>query len=64
MQVRRADVTFGCRTSVSRKPVLPVLEALNGLPFDPVRHAGEEQSRNVCDTGAAPNRQAIPAVNA
>ena len=56
------DVIFGCWTSVSRKSVLPVIEELNGLLFYPVQYEGEEASRNVFYTGAAPNQQAIPAV--
>ena len=62
LQVAKVDVTFGCWTSVSRKSVLPVFEELNGLLFYPVQYEGEEQSRNVFYTGAAPNPQAIPAV--
>ena len=54
--------TFGCWTSVSRKSVLPVYEELNGLLFYPVQYEGEELSKNVFYTGAAPNQQAIPAV--
>ena len=57
------DVIFGCWTSVSRKSVLPVIEELNGLLFYPVQYEGEESSRNVFYTGAAPNQQAIPAVD-
>ncbi len=53
---------FGCWTSVSRKSVLPVFEELNGLLFYPVQYEGEESSYNVFYTGAAPNQQAIPAV--
>jgi urea transport system substrate-binding protein len=53
---------FGCWTSVSRKSVLPVFEELNGLLFYPVQYEGEESSFNVFYTGAAPNQQAIPAV--
>ncbi|TPA32746.1 urea ABC transporter substrate-binding protein [Burkholderia pseudomallei] len=53
---------FGCWTSVSRKSVLPVFEELNGLLYYPVQYEGEEMSRNVFYTGAAPNQQAIPAV--
>ena len=55
-------VTFGCWTSVSRKSVLPVFEELNGLLFYPVQYEGEESQKNVFYTGAAPNQQAIPAV--
>ena len=58
----RVAVTFGCWTSVSRKSVLPVYEELNGLLFYPVQYEGEELSKNVFYTGAAPNQQAIPAV--
>jgi urea transport system substrate-binding protein len=54
---------FGCWTSVSRKSVLPVVEELNGLLFYPVQYEGEESSKNVFYTGAAPNQQAIPAVD-
>jgi urea transport system substrate-binding protein len=54
--------TFGCWTSVSRKSVLPVFEELNSLLFYPVQYEGEELSKNVFYTGAAPNQQAIPAV--
>jgi urea transport system substrate-binding protein len=55
-------VVFGCWTSASRKSVLPIFEELNGLLFYPVRNEGEESSRNIFYTGAAPNQQAIPAV--
>ena len=58
----KVAVTFGCWTSVSRKSVLPVFEELNGLLFYPVQYEGEESSYNVFYTGAAPNQQAIPAV--
>ena len=59
----KVDVIFGCWTSVSRKSALPVLEELNGLLFYPVQYEGEESSKNVFYTGAAPNQQAIPAVD-
>ena len=58
----KVDSIFGCWTSVSRKSVLPVVEELNGLLFYPVQYEGEESSRNIFYTGAAPNQQAIPAV--
>lgn len=58
----KVDVIFGCWTSVSRKSVLPVVEELNGLLFYPVQYEGQEQSKNIFYTGAAPNQQAIPAV--
>ncbi len=57
------DAVFGCWTSVSRKSVLPVFEELNSLLFYPVQYEGEESQRNVFYTGAAPNQQAIPAVD-
>jgi urea transport system substrate-binding protein len=63
LQVHKVDVTFGCWTSVSRKSVLPVFEELNGLLFYPVQYEGEEQSKNIFYTGAAPNQQAIPALD-
>ena len=59
----RVAVVFGCWTSVSRKSVLPVFEELNSLLFYPVQYEGEESSKNVFYTGAAPNQQAIPAVD-
>jgi urea transport system substrate-binding protein len=59
----KVAVVFGCWTSVSRKSVLPVFEQDNGLLFYPVQYEGEESSRNVFYTGAAPNQQAIPAVD-
>jgi urea transport system substrate-binding protein len=58
----KVAAVFGCWTSVSRKSVLPVFEELNGLLFYPVQYEGEESSWNVFYTGAAPNQQAIPAV--
>src|ERR1700722_7437229 len=58
----KVAVIFGCWTSVSRKSVLPVIEKDNGLLFYPVQYEGEESSKNVIYTGAAPNQQAIPAV--
>ena len=59
----KVAVTFGCWTSVSRKSVLPVFEEKNSLLFYPVQYEGEESSKNVFYTGAAPNQQAIPAVD-
>ena len=56
----KVAVVFGCWTSVSRKSVLPVFEETNGLLFYPVQYEGEELSKNVFYTGAAPNQQAIP----
>ena len=63
LTVEEVDVIFGCWTSVSRKSVLPVIEEVNGLLFYPVQYEGEESSKNVFYTGAAPNQQAIPATD-
>ena len=63
LAVDKVAAIFGCWTSVSRKSVLPVVEELNGILFYPVQYEGEESSRNVFYTGAAPNQQAIPAVD-
>ena len=63
LTVQKVDIIFGSWTSVSRKSALPVLEELNGLMFYPVQYEGEESSKNVFYTGAAPNQQAIPAVD-
>src|SRR5271154_2883084 len=63
LSVDKCAAVFGCWTSVSRKSVLPVFEELNGVLFYPVQYEGQECSRNVFYTGAAPNQQAIPAVD-
>jgi len=63
IQKEKVSAVFGCWTSVSRKSVLPVFEELNSLLFYPVQYEGEESQRNVFYTGAAPNQQAIPAVD-
>ncbi len=63
ISVDKCAATFGCWTSVSRKSVLPVFEELNSVLFYPVQYEGQECSRNVFYTGAAPNQQAIPAVD-
>ncbi len=63
LEKQKVAAVFGCWTSVSRKSVLPVFEELNGLLFYPVQYEGEESSKNVFYTGAAPNQQAIPAVD-
>jgi urea transport system substrate-binding protein len=62
LTTEKVAVVFGCWTSASRKSVLPIFEELNGLLFYPVQYEGEESSRNIFYTGAAPNQQAIPAV--
>ncbi len=63
IELQEVAVTFGCWTSVSRKSVLPVFEEHNSLLFYPVQYEGEESSKSVFYTGAAPNQQAIPAVD-
>nr|WP_068088256.1 urea ABC transporter substrate-binding protein [Pseudovibrio stylochi] len=63
LAVHKVSAVFGNWTSVSRKSVLPVFEELNGILFYPVQYEGEESQRNVFYTGAAPNQQAIPAVD-
>jgi urea transport system substrate-binding protein len=63
LEKNKVAAVFGCWTSVSRKSVLPVFEELNGILFYPVQYEGEESSKNVFYTGAAPNQQAIPAVD-
>ena len=63
ISVDKVAAVFGCWTSSSRKSVLPVFEELNSILFYPVQYEGEESSRNVFYTGAAPNQQAIPAVD-
>ena len=63
IEKEKVSAVFGCWTSVSRKSVLPVFEELNSLLFYPVQYEGEESSKNVFYTGAAPNQQAIPAVD-
>lgn len=63
ISANQVDAVFGCWTSVSRKSVLPVFKELNSVLFYPVQYEGEESERNVFYTGAAPNQQAIPAVD-
>jgi len=63
ISVDHVAAVFGCWTSASRKAVLPVFEELNSILFYPVQYEGEESSRNIIYTGAAPNQQAIPAVD-
>lgn len=63
LEADKVSAVFGCWTSVCRKSVLPVFEELDGLLFYPVQYEGEESQRNVFYTGAAPNQQAIPAVD-
>ena len=63
IEKEKVAAVFGAWTSVSRKSVLPVFEELNNILFYPVQYEGEESSKNVFYTGAAPNQQAIPAVD-
>lgn len=63
VEKEKVDVVFGGWTSVSRKSMLPVFEELNSILFYPVQYEGEESSKNVFYTGAAPNQQAVPAVD-
>ncbi|WP_413113309.1 urea ABC transporter substrate-binding protein [Thaumasiovibrio sp. DFM-14] len=63
IEKENVDVLFGGWTSVSRKSMLPVVEELNSILFYPVQYEGEESSKNVFYTGAAPNQQAIPAID-
>jgi urea transport system substrate-binding protein len=58
----KVAVIFGCWTSASRKAVLPVVEANNGLLFYPVQYEGLESSPNIFYTGAEPTQQIIPGV--
>ena len=60
---QKVAAVFGCWTSVLRKSVLPVFKELNSILFYPVQYEGEESERNVFYTGAAPNQQAVPAVD-
>ena len=55
-------VIFGCWTSASRKAVLDVFESKNHMLWYPVQYEGQECSKNVFYTGAAPNQQIEPAV--
>jgi urea transport system substrate-binding protein len=54
---------FGCWTSMSRKAVLPLLEAHNRLLWYPVHYEGLEQSPWVFYTGSCLNQQVEPALD-
>ncbi len=56
-------VVFGCWTSASRKAVLPVFEEKNHMLYYPVQYEGQECSKNIFYTGAAPNQQIEPSVD-
>lgn len=62
LQNDKVATVFGCWTSASRKAVLPVFEADNGLLWYPVQYEGLESSPNIFYIGAAPNQQIVPAV--
>ncbi|MBR8830872.1 MAG: Aliphatic amidase expression-regulating protein [Chroococcopsis gigantea SAG 12.99] len=59
----KVAVVFGCWTSASRKAVLPVFESKNHMLWYPVQYEGQECSKNIFYTGAAPNQQIEPAVD-
>jgi urea transport system substrate-binding protein len=58
----KVSTVFGCWTSASRKKVLPVFESKNHMLWYPVQYEGQECSKNVFYTGAAPNQQIEPSV--
>ncbi len=62
IQSDEVAVVFGGWTSASRKAMLPVFEANNGLLFYPVQYEGLETSPNIFYTGATTNQQIVPAV--
>ena len=62
LQEDEVAVVFGGWTSASRKAMLPVFEANNGLLFYPVQYEGLETSPNIFYTGATTNQQIVPAV--
>lgn len=59
----KVSVVFGCWTSASRKAVLPVFESKDHMLWYPVQYEGQECSKNIFYTGAAPNQQIEPAVD-
>jgi urea transport system substrate-binding protein len=59
----KVATVFGCWTSASRKAVLPVFESKNHMLWYPVQYEGQECSKNIFYTGAAPNQQIEPAVD-
>ncbi|PIG90715.1 urea ABC transporter substrate-binding protein [Gloeocapsopsis sp. IPPAS B-1203] len=59
----RVVAVFGCWTSASRKNVLPVFEQKDHMLWYPVQYEGQECSRNIFYTGAAPNQQIEPSVD-
>ena len=62
IQNDKVATIFGCWTSASRKAVKPVVEETGALLWYPVQYEGMEQSPNIMYMGAAPNQQAVPAV--
>lgn len=59
----KTAVIFGCWTSASRKNVKPVFESKNHMLWYPVQYEGQECSKNIFYTGAAPNQQIEPSVD-
>ena len=59
----KVAVVFGCWTSASRKNVKPVFESKNHMLWYPVQYEGQECSKNIFYTGAAPNQQIEPSVD-
>ncbi|NLD75260.1 MAG: urea ABC transporter substrate-binding protein [Acidimicrobiales bacterium] len=57
------QAVFGGWTSASRKAMLPVVEANEGLLFYPVQYEGLEASENIYYSGATTNQQIIPAMD-
>ena len=53
-------IIFGCYMSSTRKAVLPVVEARDGLLFYPTLYEGFEYSKNCIYTGPAPNQNTVP----
>lgn len=58
----KVATVFGGWTSASRKAMLPVFESKNHMLWYPLQYEGQECSKNIFYTGAAPNQQIEPAV--
>jgi urea transport system substrate-binding protein len=59
----KVAVVFGGWTSASRKAMLPVFESKDHMLWYPIQYEGQECSKNIFYTGAAPNQQIEPAVD-
>ncbi|MFH7030832.1 MAG: urea ABC transporter substrate-binding protein [Heteroscytonema crispum UTEX LB 1556] len=59
----KVTVVFGCWTSASRKNVKPVFESKDHMLWYPVQYEGQECSKNIFYTGAAPNQQIEPSID-